>query len=161
MTARLLRSHKRDQFYVVNTIAGVSWLPRLDCVDMTGCRNVASFASLVHCTSLKELDFGWTAVNDEGIAAIAHLQCLARLRLPCCKAITNFAPLAATKSLTELDLTWTNVGNSGIVAIVRLPRLAVLFSCGCERVSDFTLLNSRSSLWCVSGQSIEMQRESS
>ncbi|MBK7565077.1 MAG: hypothetical protein IPI21_12780 [Propionivibrio sp.] len=91
------------------------------------------------CSALREIDFRFAKINDDGLRHVATLTSLNGLNLRCSlisdAGLLHFKTMA---SLTFLELMWTGVGDKGVFQLDRLDQLQTL-NLGSTAVTDLCL----------------------
>jgi hypothetical protein len=79
-------------------------------------------------STLSDLDFLGSGINDEGMKSIASCKMVRGLRLNACQKITDagFAPLRIMKALVSLSVSQTNFGDEAAAATADLRALVAL-----------------------------------
>jgi Leucine-rich repeat (LRR) protein len=104
-------------------LAALAHVSTLETLSLSRCDGVRDVSPLARSVSLRELDLGYSAVCDTGIAGLERIPSLTSLSLVACRSITNVTNLFRSKSLRRLVLSASSVTDAGLVGLEMAPAL--------------------------------------
>jgi Leucine-rich repeat (LRR) protein len=115
-------------------------LARLRRLDLSGCRQITSVASIQICSALRELDVHDSSVDNQGIIGLEQLTALTKLNLGGCSRLDNVTSLGDCPALRELRLARTSVRS--VAGLERIPTLERLFLTCCVQLVYISALQA-------------------
>jgi Leucine-rich repeat (LRR) protein len=139
---RSLREVDLSQHVSDAVLAALADLSTLETLSLS-CLRLRDVSALARSVSLRELDFGSSAVSDAGIAGLERIPSLTSLTLDRCKSITNVTNLFRSKSLRRLDLSSSSVTDEGLVGLELAPALQFVDLRYCYHVANVATVVQR------------------